>query len=126
MARAADPDALVAGHPHATAINALRALIRGLDPSIQEGVKWNAPSFWTTEHFATFNLRHRVAAQLVLHLGARSRADVDLRTVIADPNGLLDWRGPDRAVVVVADPAGVETNASALAGIIRRWITFVR
>lgn len=31
-------------HPRKPEIAALRALIRGLDPALNEGVKWNAPS----------------------------------------------------------------------------------
>ncbi|MDH5829038.1 hypothetical protein QFW80_00675 [Luteimonas sp. M1R5S18] len=54
-------DALMATltHPHKASIEALRAAILAVDPSIAEGVKWNAPSFRTHEYFATFHLRAR-------------------------------------------------------------------
>jgi hypothetical protein len=40
-------------HPHKPAIEALRRIIGGADPSISEGVEWNAPSFRAGEYFAT-------------------------------------------------------------------------
>jgi len=44
-------------HPFKPEILALRQVILGADPSIAEGIKWNAPSFRTSEYFATMHLR---------------------------------------------------------------------
>lgn len=127
-ADASEADALVAAldHPHTPAIQALRAIIRGVDPRITERVKWNAPSFATTEHFATFHLRHRAGVQVVLHLGAKPRPDADVRTAVADPSGLLAWRGPDRATVTFADRADVEAKRAAFEAVLRQWVACVR
>ena len=57
-------------HPFLREILALREIILGADPSIVEGIKWNAPSFRTSEYFATFHLRARDGVQLILHRGA--------------------------------------------------------
>ena len=112
-------------HPHRPALLALREIIRGVDPAIGEALKWNAPSFHTTEHFATFQLRHRDGAQVVLHLGARPRPDAAVRAGVADPAGLLVWRGADRATATFADLADVAAKRDAFAAVVRRWITFV-
>lgn len=112
-------------HPQKPAILALRALILGAAPGITEHVKWNAPSFRTTEDFATFHLRAKVGVQLVLHLGAKPRPDSPLRTALADPANLLTWKGPDRAVVTVASELAVQTQAAALQALVRQWITFL-
>lgn len=95
-------------------------------PDVREGVKWNAPSFATTDHFATFHLRARAGVQVVLHLGAKPRQDAGLRNGVADPAGLLEWRGPDRATVSFRDLADVDGKAAAFAEVIRQWVTFVR
>ncbi|MEQ1612074.1 MAG: hypothetical protein ABL904_04925 [Hyphomicrobiaceae bacterium] len=50
---------------------ALRKVILGADPSISDGVKWNAPSFCTTEYFATINLRAKAGVEVILHFGAK-------------------------------------------------------
>lgn len=123
----AEADALLAAlaHPSAPAIQALRAVIRGADPGIAEGVKWNAPSFATTEHFATFHLRHAAGVQVVLHLGAKPRPDAPVRAAVADPTGLLAWRGPDRATVTFRDLADVEAKREAFVAVVRQWIAFI-
>lgn len=108
------------GHPRRAEIDALRALLLAAAPSIEEGVKWNAPSYRTTEWFATFHLRAKDRLQVVFHCGARSKAKAQpLR--IADPEGLLQWRGTDRAIATIA-PADVGAHGKALQAIVRAWI----
>lgn len=108
-------------HPQRAEIDAVRKAILGADESITEGVKWNAPSFRTTEWFATLNLRSKQGMQVILHLGAKVRAG-EQRPAIKDPNGLLKWLGDDRAMATLSDSAA---DRKALAAIVRQWIVFV-
>lgn len=112
-------------HPHLAAINAVRELIHSAHPSIQETVKWNAPSFYTTEHFATLQLRYTRGVQVVLHLGAKPQPDAAVRDGVPDPGGLLEWRGADRAIVTFRDVDDVHARRDAFVAIVRAWITFV-
>lgn len=107
-------------HPFKREVLALRAVIREVDPAIRESIKWNAPSFATSEHFATFQLRHQDGVQVVLHLGARPRPDVQARTTIDDPQGMLDWRGADRALVSFRDLHEIAARKSAFVKILRQ------
>ena len=118
-----DVDGLLDGlkHPQRKEIDAIRKAIGGADKSISEGVKWNAPSFRTTEWFATVNLRSKDELQVVLHLGAKVRAG-QKRPVIADPNGLLKWLANDRAMATLSD---TPADRKALAAIVRHWIKYV-
>lgn len=112
-------------HPHRDALAALRRILLAADPSVGEGIKWNAPSFRTpAEWFATFHLRAKQGVQVILHLGAKKR-DASPRDAIADPAGLLQWLGPDRATVVFRDAADVEAKADAFTAVVRQWITHV-
>ena len=56
---AQDIDLLVAalGHPHEDAIQCLRMILREADRRVVEEIKWNAPSYRTTGHFATLQPR---------------------------------------------------------------------
>lgn len=109
-------------HPHAAAVQRLRALVLGVDPAIAEGVKWNAPSWRTTEYFATTQLRAKSGIGLVLHLGAKARALPDGGLKIEDPDGLLAWPSPDRALLAFADLAEVEAREEAVRAVLRQWI----
>jgi hypothetical protein len=110
-------------HPHAAAVEALREVIRGADKRIEEGIKWNVPSFRTGEYFATTHLRAKKGIGLILHLGAkvREKAAVDIK----DPDGLLTWLGKDRAMVQLEGLEDVRGRKRALQAIVRQWIKFV-
>ena len=122
-----DPDVVAflrdLDHPRKREIEAVRKIVLGVDPSIREGIKWNAPSFRTTQHFATMQLRRRDAVRLILHLGAKQRELP--RTAIADPHGLLEWLGPDRAIVSFRSAQELAANEAALVAIVRQWLRHV-
>ena len=109
-------------HPLKTEIAAVLALIRRADPAIQEGIKWNAPSFRVQEYFATVNLRSQDSVQIILHLGAKVRHDISDRVSIDDPGGLLQWLGRDRASVKFGDMKEIETHGRAFQEVVRQWI----
>lgn len=112
-------------HPFKRGILTLRQLILGVDSQIIEGMKWNAPSFRTSEWFATFQLRAKLGVQIILHLGAKKRPDME-RPEIADPASLLEWLGPERASVKFRDQEHIEGTRSEFAEIVRQWVRYVK
>lgn len=112
-------------HPAEEAIQALRAVILQVDPSILEGVKWNAPSFRTSEYFATTNLRTKGGTGVVLHFGAKVRKVAASSASIKDPHKLLKWVAIDRATVNFADMNDLATKQKAFQAILRQWISYV-
>lgn len=126
-AAAADVESFLAAleHPFRREILAVRELILGAAPSIAEGVKWNAPSFRTSEWFATFHLRARDGVRVILHLGAKKRDDAGGVAAVHDPEGLLRWLAADRAAVTFGDLAEVQAKGPALAAVVRAWIGHV-
>ena len=121
-----DVDGLLAAlaHPQQSTIDAVRRAILGAAPGITESIQWNAPSYATTEHFATFHLRGKSGIRVVLHLGAKKRALPAGGLVVADPAGLLEWRGADRAIVTFADDADFAAKRKAFVAIVRAWVKF--
>jgi len=113
-------------HPFKGEILAVRRIILDADPSISEGIKWNAPSFRTSEWFATFHLRAKGGVQVILHLGAKKRPDANPRASIADPDGLLEWLADDRAAIRFSDVDEVNARGPALAALVREWVGEVR
>jgi hypothetical protein len=110
-------------HPHKAAIELLRQIICGADPSIAEGVKWNAPSFRTTEYFATTHLREKDGIGIILHVGAKVRERPSFQ--IDDPQGLIKWLARDRALVNFAGVEDVRAHEAAIQAVVRQWITSV-
>lgn len=112
-------------HPFKEEIAALRQTLVDVDPSIAEGIKWNAPSWRTTEYFATTHLRAKTGFGLILHLGAKARELPEGRLAIADPTHLLKWLGKDRAQVEFTTAADFSAKLPAVQAIIRQWIHHV-
>lgn len=110
-------------HPHKAAIVELRRIICAADPSVAEGVKWNAPSFRTTEYFATTHLRTAQGIGIILHLGAKVREAPAFQ--LEDPRGLLKWLAKDRALVNFAGVEDVKAHEGAIQSIVRQWIVSV-
>ena len=107
-------------HPLIAEVRDLRGLILGVDPAIRDEVKWNSPSFYTTEHFATMRLNGKVPLQLILHLGAKRQSIAP--GSIDDPAGLLKWLGPDRAVIDIPDAATLQAACEPLHSLLRQWL----
>jgi len=106
-------------------VETVRQIILGASAGIHESIKWNAPSFGTTEYFATLNLaRTQDHVILILHTGAKPRK-LKLRGRVADPTGLLKWLAGDRCLVEFDGMQDVEARRTALAAVIREWIKHV-
>ncbi len=108
-------------HPLKPAIETVRRIILGVSPEIAEGIKWNSPSFRTTEYFGTLNLRQG-RVWLILHTGAKVKANAKAGIEIADPTGQLKWLAKDRCVVTFEDAKDIEAKRMALEAILRQWI----
>ncbi|MBN9660366.1 MAG: DUF1801 domain-containing protein [Acidobacteria bacterium] len=109
-------------HPRKPEILALRQLILSVDPAIGEAIKWNAPSFFITEHFATMNLRARGGLGVILHFGAKKNAISETGVSIPDPHSLLEWLAKDRALVTFRDLEHIEAERLAFTHLLQEWI----
>jgi hypothetical protein len=109
-------------HPLKQEAEHLRQLILGASPEIQEGVKWNSPSFRTTEYFATINLHAKDRIRLILHTGAKAKDSAKKDSRIEDPAQLLEWLGKDRALVTLGGKEDLQSKSAALQALIREWL----
>ena len=100
-------------------VQVIRKAILSIDPLVDEGIKWNVPSFRTTEWFATFNLRGEV--RLILHAGAKVKKSKGLQK-LDDPTGLVKWLGTDRGMVTFSDAKDVTAKSPALKALLTEWI----
>jgi hypothetical protein len=108
-------------HPLKQEVHAVREIILGASPEVREGIKWNAPSFRTTEYFATINLRARDRVRLIFHTGAKVK-EAGGGVPLADPAGLLEWLARDRCLMTLRDGEDVRAKRAALGAIVREWI----
>lgn len=109
-------------HPLKPELEAVRAIILGAHPDIREGIKWNAPSFRTTEYFATASIRND-AVLVILHKGAKVKDNSTTGIVIRDSDALLKWLAKERAMITFRDMKAIEAGRAELANIVRQWIS---
>ena len=112
-------------HPLKKELAQLRELFLSISPEVHEGIKWNSPSFRTTEFFATVNIRARDGQErvwLILHMGAKPKKSGIDRAKIPDPSGLLEWLGKDRCLISFRDGKDIQAKRPALEAILRAWI----
>lgn len=109
-------------HPLKSEIQAVRALILSIDKGITEGIKWNAPSFHFKDYFATIHIKATDCVQIILHLGAKNKDKSAENAGIADPSGLLQWLGKDRATVKLGSANEIKEKKAALKSIVEQWI----
>ena len=112
-------------NPSKKLVEAIRNSILSADRSIDEGIKWNSPSFRTSEHFATMNLREKKGIGLILHRGAKKRDLPTTGIIIKDPSKLLKWLGNDRAMVVFESLEDFNSKKAAFKRVIQQWIRYV-
>ncbi|MCB9857825.1 MAG: DUF1801 domain-containing protein [Phycisphaerales bacterium] len=109
-------------HPLKKEIEAIRRIILGASSTIGEGIKWKAPSFRTTDDFATVNLRSTDCVQVIFHTGAKVKSYAKTGIEIDDPANLLSWLAKDRAMMTLADAQVLRKKRAAIIRIVRAWI----
>jgi len=73
------------------------------------------------EDRVTFRLHPRNQVPLVLHRGVRV-ADGQDPIRIPDPDGLLTWLSPDRAVLTLAGVDETQSRLGAVTALVGQWI----
>jgi hypothetical protein len=99
-------------HPLKAEVQMLREIIKGVDPRIGEEIKWNAPSYHTTDYLVTFNLRATEHVHLVFH-------NPHIATI---QSPLLHGDYADRRMAYFADMAAIERDRAALESVIRQLV----
>ncbi|MBI2515920.1 MAG: DUF1801 domain-containing protein [Opitutae bacterium] len=118
-----NPDAVTeliahSNHPLKPVMTALRKIILAADPQITEGIKWNAPSFFCHDWFATFHVRRTDHILIVFHRGAKPKPG---RIAITEDTGLLEWLDERRCIAKFFSLADVKSKQAALQAVVRQW-----
>jgi len=111
--------------PELELVQALREAILEVDKTVAEGIKWKAPSFRSSEYFATTNLRLKQGVGVILHVGAKVRELPEGGIAIQDPEGMLKWLAKDRAAVEFKDLESFYSSKSPFQAILKQWLSYV-
>lgn len=110
-------------HPLKKEIEEVRSIILHTDGQLEEGIKWNAPSFsYAGEDKVTFNLHGKDYFLLVFHCGSKVKETKVKTPLFDDATGLLEWLSGDRATITFTDMNDVKTKEAGLAAVVAKWI----
>ena len=102
-------------YPLKAEAQALRDIIKGVDTSITEQIKWNAPSYRTSDYIVTFNFHDPKQLRLIFHNPA----------IASIPSAILEGDYPDRRLVYFASMNDVNAKKPALVQVVKTLITFM-
>ena len=109
-------------HPMKTSVERLRHVFLGSVPGLSEGIKWNAPSFvYDGVDRVTFRLAPKGELQLILHRGAKVRADAADFT-FADDKDLATWPTSDRGIITLPTLEAAVERESDVLELVQRWV----
>jgi len=109
-------------HPLKPVVEAIRSAILSANSHITEGIKWNAPSFYCNEWFATANVRSKDSVIVVFHKGAKVKDNSTAGMSIDDKAGLLEWAAKERAIARFRDLEDFNAKRVAFKTIVSQWI----
>ena len=89
----------------------VREVILGVDPRVEETIKWSTPTFMFNGNIASFNPAKNFVS-LLFHRGAEIPGD----------HPSLEGEGDLARVMRFADIEAVEANAEELRAVIKAWI----
>ena len=90
----------------------VRDVILGVDPKMEEDIKWKAPTFIYKGNLATFNPRAKSHVNLMFHYGAQ----------IPDPDGVLEGDAKEVRVLRITDSEALARKRAGLEKVVRNWI----
>jgi hypothetical protein len=99
-------------HPLKAELEAVRDIVLGVSPEIDETIKWSGPTFMYRGNMASLVVRTKKHVQLMFHQGA----------AIADENGLLEGEGKEVRFARFEDMDDVKRKQPALEAVVREWI----
>lgn len=106
-------------------VDVLRSLILGIEPKLEEHIKWNAPSYVLDgEDRITFNLMNKQGVvKLVFHMGAIRKEDKKGAPILQDESGLIEWSSDIRGMVTFTTIEDINSNLKSLQKIIKDWLS---
>jgi hypothetical protein len=99
-------------NPLKAEVQRVRELLMAIDERLEEGIKWQAPTFMYKGNMASFNPRSKKHVSLMFHTGAHIPGNF--------PH--LEGEGDTARYMKFADMQEIEARADELAAIVKAWI----
>lgn len=105
-------------------VEKLRQYILAVEPSLNEHIKWNAPSYVKDgEDRITFNTMNKEqVVNLVFHMGATKKEDKKGSPILKDAS-LIEWASDIRGYMTFKNLDEIISNENEIKRTVREWLT---
>lgn len=104
-------------------VELLRSTIFRIEPTFEERIKWNAPSYaLNDDDRITFGMNKAGITTLVLHMGATRKEDKKAQPILTDDHGLVEWKSDIRGLMTFESSQEITEHQSDIADVLKRWL----
>ena len=105
-------------------VDALREIILSVEPTLEEHIKWNAPSYVLNgEDRITFNLMNKQErVKLILHMGPTRKEDKNGVPIMRDESGLIEWSSNIRGLMTFTSLEDIHAHIQTIKQLLKDWL----
>jgi len=105
-------------------VEALRRIIKNIDPNLTEHIKWNSPSYILDgEDRITFNMHYPDQTMILIHMGATRKEDKKGTPILSDDFGLVKWNSDIRGTLSFKTLDEIAVNKDKIITLLKNWLS---
>jgi len=105
-------------------VEALRTIIKNINPNLTEHIKWNSPSYVLDgEDRITFNMHYPDQTMILIHMGATRKEDKKGTPILSDDLGLVKWNSDIRGTLSFKTLDEIVANEDKIITLLKNWLS---
>jgi len=104
-------------------VEALRTIIKNIDPNLTEHIKWNSPSYVLEGNDRiTFNMHYPDQTMILIHMGATRKEDKKETPILSDDLWLVKWNSDIRGTLSFKTLGEIAANEDKIITLLKNWL----
>jgi hypothetical protein len=104
-------------------VEALRLIIKAINPELSEHIKWNSPSYVLDgEDRITFNMHYPDQTMLLIHMGATRKETKKADPIMNDTTGLIKWNSDIRGTLAFHSLDDIARSEADITKVLSAWL----
>jgi len=105
-------------------VEALRTIIKTVEPELTEHIKWNSPSYVLNgEDRITFNMHYPDQTMILLHMGATRKENKKADPIMNDETGLIKWNSDIRGTLAFSSLDDITNSQADITKVLTAWLS---
>ena len=105
-------------------VEALRSIIKSVNPALTEHIKWNSPSYVLDgEDRITFNMHYSDQTMILLHMGATRKENKKADPIMNDETGLIKWNSDIRGTLAFSSLDDITNSQADIIKVLTAWLS---